>query len=141
NRHSYWGNLGIYTKWIPGGEAESSGALTKAVELAEKALEVSPNDYNVRANLAEYCARLGDNRRAMKEIDRIPETARSAHAAQLVIAYELTGRRNEAIQLIVSGLKTDASLNVIKNDPDLRALWADAKLQRSLAARTAATPP
>ncbi len=59
----------------------------------------------------------------MEEISRIPATAREALASRLALAYELTGNRAKAIELIRSSLTNPATLNQIKDDPDLRGLW------------------
>jgi tetratricopeptide (TPR) repeat protein len=123
--YRYWGNVGIYYRRVPGSEAKSEPALRRAIELATKIAENKKSDYNARANLAEYRARLGDAKGALAEIDRIPVTARTPLTTRLAIVYELTGHRNEAIALIRANLKSQASLNQIKDDPDLEALWRE----------------
>jgi tetratricopeptide (TPR) repeat protein len=123
NDYRYWGNLGIYYKWTPGASAKSAPALRKAIELAAKYAETNKSDYSVHANLAEYRARLGDARGALEEIEAIPASARAPFTTRLAIVYELTGRRDRAIQVIRSNMKSPASLNQIKDDPDLAALW------------------
>jgi tetratricopeptide (TPR) repeat protein len=131
-RYEYWGNLGIYYKWIPGSEPRVIPALQRAIELAGKRLEITPADYEIRADLAEYRARLGDAKGAMAEIGRVPQPARQALASRLAIAYELTGNRSKAIELIRSTLTNPASLTQIKNDPDLAKLWADPLFQQAI---------
>ena len=132
SRYEYWGNLGIYYKWIPGAGPRITPALRRAIELAEKRLEVTPTEYGIRADLAEYQARLGDSRAAMAEIGRIPEAARQALASRLAVAYELTGNRTKAIELIGPTLTNPASLSQIKDDPDLAPLWADPLFQQAI---------
>jgi serine/threonine-protein kinase len=127
--YRFWGNLGIYAQRAPGSEAKSAAALRRAVELAEKFGETQKANYGVHANLAEYRARLGDRKGALAEIDRIPQEARPPYAIRLAIAYELAGQRERAIAVIRANLKTAASLNQVKNDPDLGVLWRDAKPQ------------
>jgi tetratricopeptide (TPR) repeat protein/TolB-like protein len=135
----YWGNLGIYYKWTPGDEGKAAPALGKAIELAEKLLEVTPNNYDIYADLAEYHARLGDAKKALAEIGRIPEPERKVRASRLAIVYELTGNRAEAIKFLRSSLTNPASLNQIKDDPDLAGLWKDPSFQSTIpqAARSA----
>lgn len=133
DRYNLWGNLGIYYKWVPGSGTKSEQALRRAVELGGKLLTVTPNDYNARANMAEYHARLGDKAAAMAEIDRIPKSAHGAAASRLALAYELTGRRADAIEMIRANVKNPASLNQVKDDPDLRGLWLDPRFQHSIA--------
>ena len=139
NRYYYWGDLGIYYGWTPGHEAKATAALRRAVELGEKQLEVTPKDYDVRANLAEYRARLGDAKRSQAEIDQIPEPARRPRASRLAIAYELNGDRQKAIRLVQSQLRNQASLNQIKDDPDLAGLWRDPAFQKAIGSSPAAS--
>jgi len=129
NDYRYWGNLGIYYKWAPGNEAKSAPALRRAIELGSKLAETKQSDLSARANLAEYKARLGDAKGALAEIDRIPVTARAQFTARIATVYELTGDRNKAIALIRANLKSPASLNQIKDSPDLAALWREGKFQ------------
>jgi hypothetical protein len=86
----------------------------------------------VRADLAEYRARLNDTREAMAEIAHIPGSARQSVASRLALAYELTGNRAKAIELIRSSMKNTASLSQIRDDPDLASLWADPSFQRGI---------
>jgi tetratricopeptide (TPR) repeat protein/TolB-like protein/predicted Ser/Thr protein kinase len=129
NDYRYWGNAGIYYRWTPGSEAKSEPALRRAIELATKFAETRKSDYTARADLAEYRAQLRDAKGALAEIERIPVTARAPFTTRLAIVYELTGHRDKAIAVIRSNLKSPASLNQIKDNPDLAALWREAKLQ------------
>ena len=131
-KYTAWGNLGIYYKWTPGNEAKSAAALRKASEMARQILQTTPTDYNLRANLAEYEARLGNQKGSQEEIDRIPASARKGLASKLAIAYELTGHRKKAIELISANLGSAASLGQIRDDPDLARLWADPAFQKAI---------
>ena len=127
NNYAYWGNLGIYCRWAPGNEPKSAPALRRAVELAGKIADTVKSDYSVHANLAEYRARLGDAKGALSEIESIPASARGPFTTRLAIVYELTGHREKAIEVIRANLKNPASLNQIKDDPDLAAVWREGK--------------
>ena len=127
NDYRFWGNLGIYSHWAPGNEGKSAPALRKAIELATKIAETTKSNLNVHANLAEYRARLGDSAGALAEIDRIPVTARAPFTTRLAIVYELTGHRDKAIDVVRTNFKNPASLNQIKDDPDLAAVWREVK--------------
>ena len=122
-----WGNLGIYCRWAPGNESKSAPALRRAIELATKLADTTKSNYEVRANLAEYKARLGDAKGAQAEIEQIPAAARGPFTTRLAIVYELTGRHNLAVDVVRSNLKSAASLSRIKDDPDLAAVWRDAR--------------
>lgn len=132
NGYSYWGNLGIYSKWSPSDRAKAAPALRRALELGTKVLETRRTDYNLRANLAEYRARLGDAKGALAEIDSIPVAARKPLTTRLALAYELTGHRDRAIEVVRANLTSPASLNQIKDDPDLAGLWKDPKFQKTI---------
>ncbi len=106
--------------------------MRRAIELAGKRLEITPTEYEIRAALAEYRARLGDSHGALAEIDRIPVTSRQALANRIAAAYELTGNRTKAIELILQTLTNPASPTQIRDDPDLAALWADPVFQQAL---------
>ncbi|MDZ4798550.1 MAG: tetratricopeptide repeat protein, partial [Bryobacteraceae bacterium] len=134
SRHDHWGNLGIFYKWTPGSESRSEAALRKAVELAEKRLLGTPGDSSVYADLAEYRARLGDKAGSMAAIEKIPQAARQGVASRLAIAYELCGNRTQAVEFLRSTVKNAATLSLIRDDPDLAGLWADARFQQAIAA-------
>jgi hypothetical protein len=87
--------------------------------------ETDKSNLAVHANLAEYRARLGDSAGALAEIDRIPATARAPFTTRIAIVYELTGRRDKAIEVVRTYFKNPASLNQIKDDPDLAAVWRE----------------
>jgi serine/threonine-protein kinase len=126
NDYRIWGNYGIYCRWAQGSETKSEPALKRAVELATQYARANQSEYSVYANLAEYRARLKDAKGAMAEIDRIPEALRGGQfSTRLAIAYELTGRHDKAVAVIRSNMKSPASLNQIKADPDLSAVWRD----------------
>jgi tetratricopeptide (TPR) repeat protein len=126
------GNLAICYRWngVPGDRYIP--LLSRAAQLTEQLLETVPTDYSARANLAEYEARLGNRKGALVDLERIPESARRGLASRLVITYELTGKRPLAVALIKSHLQNPATLNQIKDDPDLAGLWADPSFQRLL---------
>ena len=127
NEYRYWGNLGIYCRWAKGQESKSAPALRHAIEMANKIAETVKSDYAVHANLAEYHARLGNATEALAEIEKIPEPARKPFTARVATVYELTGHRDKAIAVVRANLKSPASLNQIKDDPDLAGVWRDGK--------------
>ncbi len=133
-RYVFFGNAAIYYKWA-GYSAKSAAALNTALQLCSKLLEVTPDNYDARADLAEYRARSGDTPGTLAEIALIPEAARRARASQLAIAYEFIGHRAEAVALIASNLKDSASLTRIKDDPDLSALSNSKEFRLAVAHR------
>lgn len=130
NYYVGWGNLGSAYRWVPGSEAKAKAALARAVGLAEKRLAVTPGDYNIRANLAEYRAKLGDKKGAVGEIERIPAANRGAYWGRIAMAYELAGERGKAVETVRTALGNAALLSEIKDEPDLTELLKDPGLRR-----------
>lgn len=130
NYYVGWGNLGSAYRWVPGSEAKAKAALLRAVGLAEKRLAVTPEDNNIRANLAEYRAKLGDKRGAVAEIERIPAANRGAYWGRIAMAYELAGERKRAVETVRAALGNSALLSEIKDEPDLAELLKEPGLRR-----------
>ncbi len=130
NVYFFWGNVGIYYKWTKGSEQKSGPSLQRALELGRKFLETAPANYEVMADLAEYLARLGKPQEALAQLSKIPAAARKPLASRIALVYELAGRRDEAIQLIRANLTTAASLNQIRDDPDLARLWNSPEMRQ-----------
>ena len=85
-------------------------------------------DYNTHANLAEYWAKLGNKPKALAEINRIAPAARGPFIDRIVLAYELSGERSQAIAAVKSLPPGDPLLTYIKSDPDLESLRRDSTL-------------
>lgn len=129
NRYWIWGNLGMCYRHLPGGEAKAVAALKRAIEIGGKFLESAPRNYDVRADMAEYRARLGDEPGAMREVAAIPRAARERAAFRIALAMELTGHRDLAVQAVVENVTAAASLSQVRDDPDLEGVWKDPRIQ------------
>ena len=127
----FLGNLGIVTHWAPGKQSASEPAFRRAIELGEKMLEVTPKDYSIRADLAEYYAHLKDPIKATYNLDQIPMAMRSNFTVNFSLVNELLGKRKEALAAL-KGLSDPMAFNEIKDDPDLKQLWDDPELQAIL---------
>jgi Flp pilus assembly protein TadD/TolB-like protein/predicted Ser/Thr protein kinase len=124
----FWGNLGAVYQRIPNQKGRAEPSLRRAVELGEKLVEVTPKEYTIRLNLAEYRARLGESEKAVEELSRVPNTLDSRFAARTILVYELLGMREKAIEC-VQALTDPGVLNDIKNDPDLESFWKESSVQ------------
>ena len=122
--------MGIYYRWTKGSEQKSKMALERAVELVGKYLETAPTNYDARADLAEYLARLGKKSTALAELKKIPLAAFKPRASRLALVYELVGQRRDALDLIRANVTTTAGLNQIRDDPDLEGLWNSAEMRK-----------
>jgi serine/threonine-protein kinase len=120
-----WGNLGTVYRHLPDGQEKARQCFLKALDLANRTLQVLEGDFRAHANMAEYEAKLGRGARAYAEIDRIPPSARSPYLDRIVLVYEFAGDRRRAIATVQSIPPNDPILNFLRNDPDLDALWRD----------------
>lgn len=128
-RYQSYGNLGTVQRQIRGREKAAQENLRRAVELVQQALLLNPNRHNDLANLAEYGAKLGDKALVDEAIAKIPEDLRRLYADRIGLAWELIGKRSEAIAILSEGT---LNRKVLEADPDLAALCRDAAWRRSL---------
>jgi eukaryotic-like serine/threonine-protein kinase len=123
--YSSWGNLGTVHRHMPGGAEQAQNEFRQAIALANDALLVTKSDNNTHANLAEYWAKLGEREKALAEISEIAPAARGPFLDRIILAYELTGNRPQALAALASIGGHDPILTFIKSDPDLENLWRE----------------
>jgi tetratricopeptide (TPR) repeat protein len=123
--HQYWGNLGAASALSADDRGKSIPSLRKAADLAESRLRVTPKLYTVLADLAEYRARLGDAKSSLAAIDRIPEAARGPFGGRIVVSYELSGRRADALRALRAYFTSSLTLREILDEPALTNLRGD----------------
>ncbi|MBS1827062.1 MAG: protein kinase [Acidobacteria bacterium] len=131
-RYAIWGNLGTIYRRLPNTQGRAEAAFHKAVELAEKELSLRPDDHRVRANLAEYWAKLSNPTKALALIQTIPPPARRPYMGRIALTYELVGMRPEAINTVRTLLADRHELAEIRDDPDFEKLWADPAFQAAV---------
>lgn len=127
-RYRSFGNLGTVQRQVRGKEEKAKQNLARAVDLVRQALELNPNEHNDLANLAEYCAKLGDAKGAEAAIGKIPEDLRRLYADRIGLAWELIGKRAEAITML---RQANTNRALLEADPDLAALSRDAAWKRA----------
>lgn len=130
-----WGNLGSAYRQIPGSKEKADAAFRKAIELGQKRLEVTPTNYSVRANLTEYWAKLGNISEALAEMARIPPQRQGEFWGRLALAYELCGKRAEAVRFVQQALASEAMPQEVKDDPELTGLLVDPALRGVIKSR------
>ncbi len=121
-RYRAFGNLGTVQRKLPGKQEQARTNLSRAVALVRQELVLNPNEHNDIANLGEYLAKLGDPAGSAAAIARIPEDLRRLYADRIGLAYELNGKRADAIAMLVQAKVNRALLEA---DPDLTALCRD----------------
>lgn len=123
-----WGNLGSAYRHIAGQRAKSEAALDRGIELAQRALTVTPDDAGIHANLAEYYAKRGDLTKALASIARIPTAQQRDYWAPIAIAYKLAGQRTLAVKALADARSGGASPYEAQDDPDLADLLSEPTL-------------
>jgi serine/threonine-protein kinase len=133
-----WRGLGLSYLWAKGEKARAPEALTRAVALGQKQLEVNPKDAALLVDLADCYALLGDATRARGLLKRglalAPDDVELQHAA--AGAYEEIGDREAALRWIRRALESGYPRSRVEDDPGLAGLRADPRFPRKDAAPT-----
>jgi serine/threonine protein kinase/tetratricopeptide (TPR) repeat protein len=125
-----WGNLADGYRWSPGLASKAPAAYDQAIQLAEKRLRINPKEAALRSRMAVYQALAQHGDRAALEIahalKQAPANMTVLYDSALV--YELTGRREQAIQSLMAAIKAGYSMEVIRKEPELARMQADSRL-------------
>jgi len=134
NDYLTWGNLAAAYHWIPGMSNKAVETYKKAITLAEKNLEVNPNDPEVNSNLASYYADVDDTTKALnllkKSLDTAPEDVMVMYRAATI--YEHFSYREKALYWIGKALENGYSRSEIEHQPELKQLIADERYKQIL---------
>jgi tetratricopeptide (TPR) repeat protein len=122
-----WGNLAEALYWTPGRREESFPVYKKAIELAQAALQVNPNDASAMAYLAVYSAVLGDKRAAsaslQKALDLAPTDPDIMYRAALV--YNRLGDEPAALEWLKKAVGARFSRTIVRDTPDFDQLQSN----------------
>jgi serine/threonine-protein kinase len=115
------GNLGLAFHHIDRSE-DSREALTKAVEMGERELQLHPNDKIVLIDLAGYLAILGERDRSLERLHAAIEQEIEDPVQMALVAevYEDLGDRALATDWLVRALDNGLEPGWIDNSPTLR---------------------
>ena len=127
NRYEIWGNLGDAYRWAPGNAERSVGAYKQAIQLAREELAKTPDQADLRANLAMYLAKNGDKDGALKELRSLEQEKKKDPAVlyTMAIAYEVCRQRDKALDVLEAAVKAGQSMADLKSEPEFAALRAD----------------
>lgn len=132
NTYLRWANLGDTLRWIPGREAASRHAYQQAVALLKPLLARSPSDITMLSRLGLYSARMGDAAAAAalttRAVQAAPDNATVRFRAAM--AYELSGRRDDALVQLKAAQQRGHPQNLINAEPDLIALRRDPRFHQ-----------
>ncbi len=130
--YKVWAVLGESYYWTPGQEELVNETYYKAIILAEKQLEVNPNNQNVLADLASYNARLGNRSKAHEWLNRIIKLGPADLEIQFRIgeAYEYLGERETALKWFEKILEKGFSSVTFYNDLSFKDLLTDERFKK-----------
>ena len=122
-----WGSLALAQMWSQRNRANARANFKRAAEMAERALQVQPDDANALADLALYNAHLGERNLALPRIERV--LALAPDESEILVAaanvYELLGMRSQALKQIRQALARGHPADQINNDPEFSKLVQD----------------
>ncbi|RMG66495.1 MAG: tetratricopeptide repeat protein [Calditrichaeota bacterium] len=133
--HSAWGNMGSASLWIPGRESQVVPLYRKAIERAEIARTINPNDPELLIWLAQYYSMVGDTARSLnlarQGLSISPENVMVLYGA--AAAYEKLGYRKEALKYMGQVMARGYGASEIRKQPEFRALVADPRFDEVVA--------
>ena len=122
-----WGNLGDTLLQIPARRADATDAYRRAIELAEKKLEVNPRDASILAFTADYYAMLNQKREATELLTRALQIAPADPDVlfRAAILYNHFGDRDKTIDSLTRSIAAGNSRSVVRATPDFDHLADD----------------
>ncbi|MGB6945665.1 MAG: protein kinase [Bryobacteraceae bacterium] len=120
---------------LSGDKAKAEAAYDKAIALALKALRVNPQDASTLGDLAFYYAKSGDPKKGIEFIRR----ARNIDAKdnelmrKEAVINAAAGQASDAVASLRVALENGYSVQVAKNDPELKVLSTNPELDKLVA--------
>lgn len=135
--YRYWGYIAFAYLAIPGKDDEARNHCEKAARLAERQLEVNPQDVDLLCDLADYHAIMRNPEQAFNLLGRAEELG--VHDSQLMFQigeiYEQLGERETALKWISSALDQGISMTRVNHSPFLTNLRLDVRFQMVIDAK------
>ena len=117
-----WGNLADAYRFSNSEKTEA--AYFRAIELAEQALTIKPNDGLTISILSYYLACVGEKTKALHYTKLITAEYAGAYHFYVATAYAVLGLNQEAIASLTAALNQNYSLDAIMTNPILAKLRA-----------------
>lgn len=123
--HRRWGNLGEILRFMPGKEDEAAAALGRAIALAEKLRDESPDDGETLGRLAVYYSSLNRREPAEAMIELARENANNDVYVLFDIAVALhnLGRAQSSAIQLEQALELGYPRVLAEGDPLFKDLW------------------
>ena len=126
-----WNNLLLAYEWLQEKD-KAETARQRMRELLEQSVKVSPNDATAQATLAAVYAHYGLSAQAESRIQTAlalaPEDA--GVLSSVASAYELMGKRDQAITEMRKAIQKGFALDQVKVDPEMSALISDPRFHQ-----------
>jgi serine/threonine protein kinase/Flp pilus assembly protein TadD len=133
--YNNWGNLGDAYRWAPGMQAKAAAVYARAIDLIQAKLAATPDDPELRANLAGYLAKSERKSLALAQLERYNRLPNKTGKAcfNAAIAWEVAGDRENALRSLEAAIRAKYSLEEIRTEQELSALRSDFRYQQLLA--------
>ncbi len=124
NDYGIWRNVGDGYYWARGKRKQAEAAYRKAIEMAERALQVNPKDANAYKVLAVCRAMTGAREQALttirKTLELAPDDPDAMYAAAVV--YTQLGEREKGMEWLKKTVAAGVSPAMVSNDPAFDSL-------------------
>ena len=125
-----WGNLAFVYAWMNGMDTRTLETFNHAIKLAETIRQQYPRDAFIHSDLALYYAKTDQPTLALQRLRTAttlaPDSSEILSAA--AEAYEILGKREEAIYLMLSAIEHGHSKQHLQTSPELKELINDTRL-------------
>lgn len=129
--YTMWGNLGSALYWSNSERGAAEKAFKRAIRLAEKKIEINPDDPEVLSHLGGYYSMLGEKdltiRYLKKAIKLAPDNSEVMYLS--AASYERIGNREEAVKWLKRSIDNGYSRAEIFLQPEFQALLGDKRFQ------------
>ncbi len=135
NIPTYWGNLADAYRYLVGHEEQARLSYKRAIQLLEPVLASQPESPLLRSRLALHRAKIGDCGQALSELEHLARLAGTQAEDQyrIAVAYEICGRRDQALATLEEALQAGLPLQEVGRDPELFDLRLDPRYHLRLA--------
>lgn len=134
NGSLFWGNLADAYRWTPGNIEKAKDAYLQATQLIRADLKKAPTDGDLHTRFAMYLAKRGDTAESLNELQFAEKLQRKTPNMlyRMLVAYEVLGRREDALRSLAAAIAASYSLEEIRIDPELATLRKDPRYHQTV---------
>lgn len=128
NNYLVWNNLVAAYEWLKQ-SGKAAAARARAIELADKAATLNPQDAIAQSKLASFYAREKLRDKAVSRTQTALALAPNDPSVlgDIVTVYEYLGERSQAIEYAKRAFQSGYAFEQLSNDPDMQSLIRDPK--------------